>query len=326
MGLHDDQKQIILYYRLSRHVYNYEKDLTITIGKNVQIDLYSANQNRLKGGLPVEHLKLFIAASKDTPDLPGFFQVKYGGEFAARKFLPHLTNFKYNPHLCTKSCFEFRQRFPLDYTEYLAGIMLFPSVLPELIDDAESYVKEPIPTHDVFVAVGVHPDILIELIKRVSDAGCKAVVVPREDPAWLTTSLVDKLKGLCEEKGLEYAFPRPFCSLSKGKFEYINNFIDQFKIGKPQYRLVTDNKGNVRDVDVKCSSPCGATYHVASGLIGLNKEDIVDTANKLWHTYPCLSSSQMDPDINDSPMHLAAYINLYAARDAQKNSEEGSQC
>jgi len=270
----------------------------------------------------MKRLKLFIAASKDTSDTPGFFQIKYGGEFAARKLLPHLTNFKHSPNLCTKSCYDFRHKLDLDFSEDIVGIMLFPSVLPELIDDANLYIKEPIPVHDICIAVGVHPDILIELIKQVADAGCKAIIVPREDPDWLTTSLVNKIKGLCEDKGLEWAFPRPFCSLSKGNFKYINDFIDQFKIGKPKYSLVVDEKGNVIDVNVKYSSPCGATYHVAAGLIGVNRENVVDTANKLWHTYPCLSSSHMDPDINDSPMHLAAYINLYAAKDAQKNSEE----
>lgn len=273
----------------------------------------------------MKRLKLFIAASKDTPDLPGFFQVKYGGEFVARKFLPHLTNFKHNPNLCTKTCFNFRQKFALDFSEDIAGIMLFPSVLPELIDDAEVYLKEPMPSHDILIAVGVHPDILIELIKQVADASCKAVIIPREDPAWLTTSLVKKLKGMCEDKGLECTFPRPFCSLSKGKFKYINAFIDQFKIGRPTYHVKL-NKGIITDVNVKYSSPCGATYHVASGLIGVNREDLVDNANKLWHTYPCLSSSHMDSEIKDSPLHLAAYINLYAARDAQKNHEEDSQC
>jgi len=267
----------------------------------------------------MKRLKLFIAASKDTPDLPGYFQVKYGGEFAARKFLPHLKNFKHNPNLCSKICYNFRQKFALDFSEDIAGIMLFPSVLPELIDDAEVYLKEPIPSHDIFIAVGVHPDILIELIKKVADAGCKAIIIPREDPYWLTASLVKRIKGMCEDKGLENAFPRPFCSLSKGKFKTINDFIDQFKIGKPEYSVLIDEKGNVTDVSVQYSSPCGATYHVASGLIGVNKENIVDTANKMWHTYPCLSSSHMDPEIKDSPMHLAAYINLYAARDAQKS-------
>lgn len=268
----------------------------------------------------MKRLKLFIAASEDTTDRPGFFQVKYGGEFAARKFLPHLTNFKNNPDFCTKQCYQFRQRFALDFTEDIAKIMLFPSVLPELIDDAQSYLKDAIPAHDILVAVGVHPDILIELIRKAISAGCKAVIIPREDPDWLTTSFVNKLKNMCETKGLEYAFPRPFCSLSKGKFIYINAFIDQFKIGKPKYEVITDEKGNVIDVDVKCSSPCGATYHVASGLIGINRKNIVDAANRLWHVYPCLSSSHMDPEIADSPMHLAAYINLYAAKDAQKKS------
>lgn len=266
-----------------------------------------------------QRLKLLIAASKDTPDTPGFFQVKYGGEFAARKLLPHLANFKDNPDFCSRRCFKFRQKLNLDFSQDIAGVIRFPSVLPELIDDAELYIKDSIAEHDILIAAGVHPDILIELVKQAAKAGCKAVIVPREDPAWLSSSIANKLKVLCEQMNLEYAFPRPFCSLMKGKFKYINAFIDQFKIGRPKYTVFIDDTGKVAAVDVHYSSACGATYHVAAGLIGASQEDIVNVANRLWHAYPCLSSSHMDPEICDSPMHIAAYINLNAAKEAQKN-------
>ncbi|GAQ25194.1 hypothetical protein TSYNTROOL_08430 [Tepidanaerobacter syntrophicus] len=266
-----------------------------------------------------KRLKLLIAASHDTPDLPGFFQVKYGGEFAARKFLPHLTNFEDNPDYCSRRCFKFRQKLNLNFSKDIAGVIRFPSVLPELIDDAELYIKSPIAEHDILIAVGVHPDILVELVKHAAKAGCKAIIVPREDPTWLSSSFANKLKALCEQMNLEYAFPRPFCSLAKGKFRYINSFIDQFKIGRPKYTVFVDDNEKVAAVDVSYSSACGATYHVAAGLIGVDKEDVVSIANRLWHAYPCLSSSHMDPEICDSPMHIAAYINLNAAKDAQKN-------
>jgi len=269
-----------------------------------------------------QNLKVFIAMSADTTDLPGPFQVKYSGEFAERKFIPHITDYKNGAYGCSKLCREYRRAYKLDHSADIAGFMKFPSVLPEMIDDAESYIKGELPAHDVMLIIGVHPDIVLELINLASKTGCKAIIAPREDPFWMTTSFVKTLERKCEQRGLEYAFPRPFCSLTKGKYGVINRFIDQFAIGKPQYKVIVDRNGKVKKVEVIRSSPCGATYHVASGLIGIDREKLVETANRLWHTYPCLSSSKMDPEVNDSPMHMAAYINLNTAKQAEKEAEQ----
>ncbi|WP_422446146.1 hypothetical protein [Thermoanaerobacterium sp. DL9XJH110] len=41
-----------------------------------------------------DKLKILIAASQDVPAVRGPFQIKFGGEFAARKFIPHITDGK----------------------------------------------------------------------------------------------------------------------------------------------------------------------------------------------------------------------------------------
>lgn len=268
-----------------------------------------------------KRIKVFVAASEDTPDVPGVFQIKHSGEFAARRFIPHITGFKNNPELISKQCHAFRAAYELDYSGDLAGTISFPSVLPELIDDVSTYLKTPIPPHDVLVALGVHPDILTELLRRAADAGCKALIAPREDPTWIHPSFLKTIVKICEQRGLEYAFPKPFCSLSLGMSPVIDAFIRQFRIGRPRYHLTLDEDQRVTQVKVECSSPCGATYHVAQGLIGLDKQKVVDGANKLWHTYPCLSSGKIDPELKDSIMHLGGYINIASAREALKKAQ-----
>lgn len=270
-----------------------------------------------------DKLKILIAASQDVPAVPGPFQIKFGGEFAARKFIPHITDGRGRQNFCSKRCLEYRRRYRLDFSDRIAGIMHFPAVLPEVVDEADLYLKEELPKHDVLIAIGVHPDILMELMKRAAAAGCGAIIIPREDPVWLDSSLLKKIREICESKNMEYAFPRPFCSLVRGHYRLINDFIEQFRIGRPEYRLILDKDEKVCDVRMIRSSPCGATYHVASGLIGLRKKEVAEAANRLWHMYPCLSSSRMDPEIKDSPMHMAAYINLAAAKEAVKNAIKG---
>lgn len=270
-------------------------------------------------------MKILIVKSKDTTAIPGFFETKYGGEFANRKFIPHITD-NTDLNFCNERCMAFRKNYNLNHSNHIEDILEFPAVLPELLDNPEDYIPD-LPEHDLLVAVGIHPDILIELIKQVVERGCKGLIVPREDPKWLPLPLLSKLKKTCIEEGLEWAFPRPFCSMAKGNFPIINKFIDIFKIGKPRYEILVDSNEKVKEVKVLCSSPCGATFHVAAGLIGTNGEEILDIANKLWHSYPCLASSKMDPDINESPLHLAAYMNLNAAKQAIKTiKREANPC
>lgn len=263
-------------------------------------------------------LKILIAKSEDVPTVPGPFQKKYGGEFAERRFIPHMTDYRDEKFACSHRCSEFRKKYRLDFSDSLAGIIEFPAVLPELLDDPETYMKTELPSHDVLVVIGVHPDIFLELLKRAPGAGCRAVIAPREDPSWIDNSTLNKIKVVCEKLGLEYAFPRPFCSLSKGRFEFINRFIEHFRIGMPEYEIFLDEQDKVNDIRVIRSSPCGATYFVASGLIGVPKDEILQKANHLWAAYPCISSGGMDPELNDLIMHVAGHINFNAARMAIK--------
>jgi len=259
-------------------------------------------------------MKILIAKSEDVPNMPGPFQIKYGGEFAKRRFIPHITDYKDGKFMCCRRCLDYRKKYRLDLSEKLAGIIEFPAVLPELVDDPETYITRKLPDHDILVAIGIHPDIFPELLKRAADVGCRALIAPREDPSWMDKAFLSRLKEICESQNMEYAFPRPFCSLVKGKFELINEFIEQFRIGRPEYEFIPDGQNKIEDVKVIRSSPCGATYFVASGLIGLSKGEILEEANHLWTTYPCISSGGMDPELNDLIMHVAGHINANAAR------------
>lgn len=68
--------------------------------------------------------------------------------------------------------------------------------------------------------------------------------------------------------GLEYAFPKPFCSLNYGKSKIINDFIDEFKIGKPKLRLFVNKDDIIEKAEVIISAPCGNGYNVAKHLVG----------------------------------------------------------
>ncbi|MGB9814031.1 MAG: DUF166 domain-containing protein [Thermovenabulum sp.] len=263
--------------------------------------------------------KLLLAAGKDDPIFPSPFYSRFSGEYILRKLLPNLTFNKMGKGKISSDCLEFKKRQVRDFTQNIVDIVLFPTILPEIIDEPGDYLPDNLPEHDVLIAAGVHPDIFPELLKRAAEAGCKALIAPREDPKWIDKYLEKTLKNICEKYGIEYAFPKPFCSLKKTGFHYIDNFLKEFKLGRPEYEVQVDDKGYITNVNVIRSAPCGATYYVACGLIGKKiGEEAVEEANKLWHAYACIASNAIDEEIKDSIMHIAAHINLQVAENTLK--------
>jgi hypothetical protein len=88
-----------------------------------------------------------------------------------------------------------------------------PSELPALIDKPEEYMPKKVPKADLCVASGLHKDLLLELPAHISRAGIKGLIVPIEDFNEVPSGLRKQLEERCLDLGLEYAFPKPFCSL-----------------------------------------------------------------------------------------------------------------
>ncbi|ADL07566.1 DUF166 domain-containing protein [Thermosediminibacter oceani] len=274
-----------------------------------------------------EKFRILIASGADEPAAPGPFQVKYSGEYVLRRLLPHLTDYKSGKGIVDKRCLEYRRRFDLDNSKYIAGLIVFPGIMPQIVDEPGEYIPPEIPEHNILIAAGVHPDLMIELIKKAADSGCRALIAPREHPSWIDSVLEKEIRALCAGLGIECVFPRPFCALQKSGLAFIDEFLEAFGIGKPEYEIILNKNGIIQDVSVRYSSPCGATYYVAAGLIGMKKQEAVETANKLWHCHACLASSIIDPDLGDSIMHIAARINLVVAKRAVENAnQEGMMC
>jgi len=49
-------------------------------------------------------------------------------------------------------------------------------------------------------------------------------------------------------------------------------------------------------------------WGVAQGLVGVSADDAEQEAGLLHHHYPCLASMGVDPDFNDTLMHVSGNI------------------
>ena len=226
---------------------------------------------------------------------------------------------------CGNDCDHCRDKFPVlfpvDFKEDIAGVILLPAELPYYVDDPGDYLPDALPPHDVMLAMHIHEDLLLSLPQRAKDAGAKALIVPSEDPAWLSQWIRGRLRKICDQLGMESAFPKPFCSfLPSPDQPVLSEFARHFRIGKPKIKLkVQDNK--IIETQVITSAPCGCTYFVARNLLGkeINEDLNVNETAKYWHSYPCVASMDVDRELGDTPLHKGGYLHYEAVADAVKD-------
>ena len=189
-----------------------------------------------------------------------------------------------------------------------------PADLPRLIEKPERYLPKKIPAVDLCVASGVHQDLLLALPSRLEQKGVKGLITPIEDFREVPLGLQRQLAEECEDLAIEYAFPKPFCSLEPVEAKpLISRFVWEFKLGKPSLRIGTQKRNGsrvVQNVLVERSAPCGSTWYVAKKLIGeaVGKEGIREVVAKAHHSYPCTATMAVDPEIGEPILHKAGFL------------------
>ena len=223
---------------------------------------------------------------------------------------------------CEKDCDHCRDKFPvlfpIDFKEDIAGVILLPAELPYYVDDPGEYLPDELPPHDVLLAIHVHEDLLLSLPSRSKRSGGRALVVPSEDPSWLSAWVRSRVQKICRMEGMECAFPKPFCVFDPHEdTPVLYEFAKHFRIGRPRIN-VTIQDGVIIDSVVITSAPCGCTYYVARNLIGKKATEDLNTevTAKYWHSYPCVASMDMDREIADTPLHKGGYTHYEAVAEA----------
>jgi hypothetical protein len=214
---------------------------------------------------------------------------------------------------------------------------------PDLIEDTEPYLPKNLPEVDFLLVVGIHQDLLAELPSYLKEKNIKAVIVPIEDPKWVPPGLQVQVLEDFEKFGIQAAFPKPFCSLSKNLNEYnkvgfnitkersyIREFIEYFKIGEPIVTFLLSKDGKV--IEDKCviqSAPCGSTYFIVQQLkakyIDDDEMSLNERISKAHHSYPCNASMDQDSILRDSILHVGGYLVRNAIRCDLNLEEEEAQ-
>ena len=251
-------------------------------------------------------------------------------EMLAQKFVGNLIN---DDQFC-KACELFEQNVKCDHCRenlknYSGSVYFYEKIgenIPSFIENPEYYLPKNIPQVDFLLVVGIHQDLLSGLPEYLKNTKTKAVIVPVENPKWVPPGLQVQIIKDFEQFGIQAAFPKPFCALSKELNEhnkegfnittnrnYIIEFIEYFKIGVPIISFLLNEEGNaILDSCVLQSAPCGSTYfilqqlkskYISNGELSLNER-----ISKAHHSYPCNASMDQDSILKDSILHVGGYL------------------
>ncbi|MFX1311154.1 MAG: DUF166 domain-containing protein, partial [Promethearchaeota archaeon] len=260
-------------------------------------------------------------------------------EMLAQKFVGNLIN---NEDFC-KACENLEQNVKCDKCRentksFASSIFFYEKIgenLPSFVEEPEKYLPINLPSVDFLLVVGIHQDLLSGLPEYLRDKGIKAVIIPIEDPKWVPAGLQVQVLEEFERNGIQAAFPKPFCALGKElneynkigfnltkEHDYINKFIDYFKIGRPIVSILLSKDGeSIEDCCILQSAPCGSSYYVCqqlkakyfkngkSGELSLNER-----ISKAHHAYPCNASMDQDSILKDSILHVGGYLIRNAIR------------
>jgi hypothetical protein len=241
----------------------------------------------------------------------------YGNEFAER-VIGNLCNTVSFCQACGHTCGYCRLKYG-SFAENINGVYEFSDALPPLIEDPLELLPMNVPECDVLIAIGLHPDLLSALPLFAERAKVKAVIVPIEDGNWCSIYSRRHLSEALEEIGIEYAFPKPFCSLEGSGGPTLNEFVKQYQIGRPEVEVEV-KLDSVIQAFVSRSAPCGSTWYVAQYIQGRRIPEIEDVVAVAHHSYPCTASMMVDSELNDTILHKAGYIIREAINKAVKRA------
>ncbi|MDY7080097.1 MAG: DUF166 family protein [Chloroflexota bacterium] len=193
-----------------------------------------------------------------------------------------------------------------------------PAILPPVIDYPEDYLPSSLPLADLLLAFGEHKGVA-ELIPEIAKmSGAKAVIAPVDREEWLPRGLARQLRGWLADMEVACVTPKPLCSLTETHYnvrrhrvEYQYPLIAEFArhFGQPTFDItVNPNTRVITAAEVTRDAVCGCGRHVAQGLVGVSADDAEQEAGLLHHHYPCLAGMGVDPDFNDTLMHVSGNI------------------
>jgi hypothetical protein len=195
--------------------------------------------------------------------------------------------------------------------EWEVAVLPLPARLPAIIDDPSAFLPSAMPQADLLVSLHETPgaaDLIPDIAKM---CGARAVLAAVDHPAACPPGLANQIRKRLDGMGVAHSFSRPLCGFEGGPHVLLEAFAARF--GRPILSIRREGD-RVLSVEVLRDAPCGSARFVASILPGVRVPEAADTGALRHHHHPCLASMEIDPDLNDTIMHLSGYIVRAAIR------------
>ncbi len=194
-----------------------------------------------------------------------------------------------------------------------------PAVFPPVIDYPEDYLPQELPPSDLILHFGEQRAIAELVPDMAKMTGARAVIAPVDSEAWLPRGLARQLRGWLEQIGVACATPKPLCSLTESDYgvtrrqrlAYDSPLIAEFAryFGWPRFHITVEPESRqVTAVEVLRDAVCGCARFAAQGLVGVSADEAEEKAGLLHHHFPCLASMGIDPDFDDTLMHVSGNV------------------
>jgi len=178
-----------------------------------------------------------------------------------------------------------------------------------VIDNPEEFLPRQLPEAELLIAL-VETNALGQLVPDLARlAGAESLLIPVDFERGLPSGLQKQLKDELEEMEIAAALPEPFCSLTPTGYEdeLIREFASHF--GRPELVFRAED-GELLEIEVERSSPCGGSHFVAEELMGVELEEASQKAGLAHQYYPCMASVDI--------IHRSAHITEAAVKRARR--------
>jgi len=195
-----------------------------------------------------------------------------------------------------------------------------PATFPLIIDYPEDHLPETFAPVDLILSFAEHRGVAELLPEIAKMSGAKAVIAAIDNDAWLPRGLARQLVGWLERMNVSCATPKPLCSLTQTDYKvtrrervpYESPHISEFArfFGQPVLDIKVDTEtGTIQTASVETDAVCGCARHVATGIAGMQVDEVEEKAGLLHHHFPCLASMVKLNDYNhDTLMHESAHL------------------
>lgn len=172
-----------------------------------------------------------------------------------------------------------------------------------------SQVVDKISKFDLLITYILHPDLTQALVEQVHDK-VEWIIIG----AWRGEGFKKQLT-----KFGNVTAPENMCDLEKNGNPIFDEFLSKF--GRPKISL-TCQENKILNIEVKRSSPCGATLFVAEELKGTSIENLPIRAGLKVQHYPCRAPKIRLFSDEECKKDLAANLHKEAFKKALKNIKD----